>query len=144
MAIDKYREMFDHKVNEKIHFVQAEMSNLPVLSNHYDLALSIGVIHNATSEEEYFHAFSEIYRILKKNGTCILSIFTNDVVTDDLSLVENHFYTIRDREPMILYSKNEILSLLERVGFRSSKVIDEHVTDVGSGSRYVYSVILKK
>lgn len=144
LAIDKYKEMFDNKINEDVNFVKAEMSKLPILSNNYDIALSIGVIHNATSEEEFCNAISELYRIIKKDGTVIMSIFTNDVITDDLTCLENYLYSVKDREPMLLHSKEEINSIINKIGFKSIDVIDEHITDVGSGSRYVYSVVLKK
>lgn len=144
LAIDKYKEMFDDKINENINFINAEMSKLPILSNNYDLVLSIGVIHNATSALEFDNAISELYRVVKKEGTVILSIFTNDVITDDLKYIGNNLYFIDNREPMILYSKKEINNILNKVGFKNISVIDEHITDVGSGNRYVYSVVLKK
>ena len=74
----------------------------------------------------------------------VLSIFTNDIITDDLKLIANNLYSVNEREPMILYSKEEINNILSEVGFKNISVIDEHITDVGSGNRYVYSLVLKK
>lgn len=144
LAIDKYKEMFNDKINENINFVQAEMANLPILSNNYDLALSIGVIHNATNEEEFYKSITEIYRILKNDAVAIISIFTNDVITNDLKYIQNNLYAINDREPMLLHSKEEINEYIKKAGFKFIDIIDEHVTDVGGGNRYVYSVVLKK
>lgn len=144
LAIDKYKEMFHDKINEHINFVEAEMSKLPILSNNYDVALSIGVIHNSKSKEEFYNSVKELFRIIKEEGVVILSIFTNDIITDDLSFIGDNLYSVNEREPMILYSKEEINKILKEIGFKSLKVIDEHITNVGSGNRYVYSVVLKK
>lgn len=144
IAIDKYKEMFSGEINKGINFVQGDMSQLPVLDNTYDLALSIGVIHNALSKEKYINAFNELYRILKKEGILVVSIFTNDVITSDLKKVNKNFYEVEGREPMCLYSKNEINNLIKKIGFNRIKKIDEHVTDVGSGKRNVYTFIAKK
>ena len=144
LAVDKYREMFDDKINRDINFIQADMTSLPVLDNSYDYALSIGVIHNALTKEEYLNAFKELYRVLKKKGILILSIFTDDVISSDLKKVRNNYYEINDREPMYLYSKKDIEKIVKRIGFKKFKKIDEHITDVGSGMRNVFTFIAEK
>ena len=45
---------------------------------------------------------------------------------------------------MILLSKKEIDNLFVKYGFKILKNIDEHITDVGSGKRNVYTILLKK
>lgn len=144
LAIDKYKEMFADPINKDINFIQADMSSLPVLDNTYDYALSIGVIHNALSKESYILAFKELYRVLKNNGTVVVSIFTNDVISSDLKKKAKNYYEILNREPMYLYSKEEILALSKMIGFKKIKVIDEHITDVGSGKRNVFTFVAEK
>lgn len=144
LAIDKYKEMFADPINKDINFIQADMSSLPVLDNTYDYALSIGVIHNALSKESYISAFKELYRVLKNKGTVVVSIFTNDVISSDLKKKAKNYYEILNREPMYLYSKEEILALSKMIGFKKIKVIDEHITDVGSGKRNVFTFVAEK
>lgn len=144
LAIDKYKEMFADPINKDINFIQADMSSLPVLDNTYDCALSIGVIHNALSKESYISAFKELYRVLKNKGTVVVSIFTNDVISSDLKKKAKNYYEILNREPMYLYSKEEILALSKMIGFKKIKVIDEHITDVGSGKRNVFTFVAEK
>ena len=120
------------------------MTNIPVIDNSYYLALSIGVIHNSVTEDEYVNSFKEIYRILAKGGYGLISMFTNDVISSDLIKTGNNTYEIIDRPPMVLFSKEKINKILSDIGFKLIKIVDEHITDVGSGERYVYSILIQK
>ena len=142
LALDKYPNMFNHSLN--INFVKGIMSDIPVIDNSYYLALSIGVIHNSVTEEEYHKSFNEIYRLLEEGGIAIISIFTNDVITDDLIKTGQYTYAIKNRPPMVLYSKKKIKTLVNQIGFKDFKMIDEHITDVGGGKRNVFSFVVKK
>lgn len=142
LAIDKYPEMFDHDSN--ITFIKSQMDNLPIKDSTYYLALSIGVIHNAVSVDEYIKSLKEIYRIIKNDGFAIFSTFTNDVITDDLIKTGDNTYSIKDRPPMVLLDKKQILNIVKDIGFRNIKEIDEHITDVGGGRRNVYTIVIQK
>lgn len=139
IAIDKYKEMYENNNNSNIKFMEADMSNIPFKNNMFNLALSIGVLHNAESINDYKKAIKEIYRILKPKGILLISVFTNDVITDDLINMKDNYYEVKDRPPMVLFSKNEINAFFEKYGFKNLIFIDEHVTDVGSGKRNVYT-----
>lgn len=143
-SVDKYCNMASDLEDENISFMQGCIDNLPIQDTLFDVILSIGVIHNASSLEEYEKAISEMNRILKPKGTIILSVFTNDIITDDLTYIGNSKYEICRREPMILISKEEIESLFIKYGFSITKIVDEHITDVGSGKRNVYTILLQK
>lgn len=142
LAIDKYIEMFDHCSN--INFVRCLMNDIPVVDNSYFLALSIGVIHNSVTPQEYRESIGEIYRILESGGYAIFSTFTNDVISDDLIKTGDNTYLIKNRPPMVLYSKKQIIEMVKNIGFRIIKEVDEHVTDVGSGERNVYTILIQK
>lgn len=142
LAIDKYPDMFGK--NQKINFIECNMDQIPVPNNSYYLALSIGVIHNSVTIDEYKNALAEIYRILEKNGQAIFSTFTNDIITDDLEEYDKNRYRIKDRPPMVLLSKRQINQFIKNSGFKIVKKVDEHITNVGSGERYVYTLLLKK
>ena len=144
MAVDKYTNMATSLYEENIPFTQGCIDDLPIQDNMFDVILSIGVIHNAVTLEEYEKSISEMYRILKKDGTIIFSVFTNDVITDDLTYIGDSRYEINERQPMILLSKEEIDKLFISNKFTIIKKVDEHITDVGSGKRNVYTILLKK
>lgn len=144
LGLDRYMEMFDDPINNGINFIVSKMTKIPVANNSYDLALSIGVIHNSVTKEEYIDALKEIYRILNKKGKVIFSTFTNDVITDDLIKVSINKYEVKNREPMILLSKNEIKKIIEHTGFKNIKEVENHITDVGGGKRNVYTLTFEK
>lgn len=144
-AIDKYSNMATSLIKDNIEFVESSFDNIPFKNECCDNVICIGVLHNAVTETEFLNGVKEIYRILKKNGTAIISVFTNDIITSDLSKVSEHCYTIDERPPMVLYSEKEINNIFEKNGFEFVKKIDKHITDVGNhGARYVYSFIIKK
>lgn len=148
-AIDKNVEMFKYCSKDDIRDISFKVESMDALSeneNFYDLALSIGVFHNATSINELKNAFKEVNRVLKDDAYAIISIFTNDVITSDLTQVnKSDLYLVKNRQPMILISKNKIKQLLNEVGLKLIYVIDEHITDVGGeGRRNVWTVLLQK
>ena len=142
LTLYKYPEMFDHSSN--INFIKGLMNNIPVMDNSYYLALSIGVIHNSVTVEEYEKSLIEIYRILQKGGYALISTFTDDVISSDLTKTGNNTYLIDNRPPMVLLNKEQILNYIHNIGFNLIKVVDEHITDVGGGNRYVYTILIQK
>lgn len=144
LAVDKYPEMFGEDNNKNINFIESLMDKIPVKDESYYLCLSIGVIHNSTTIEEYINALKEIYRITQVRGNVILSTFTDDVITDDLKCIGENKYNIIGRPPMILLSKEKIEKIIKDIGFKIVKIVDEHITDVGIGKRNVYTLLLQK
>ena len=149
LAIDKNIEMFkycEEENNRNIIFKYGRMSKIEENNEKFDLALSIGVIHNATSVNEYKESFKEIYRVLKSKGYAVISMFTNDIITSDLTkMKEECLYEIEGRPPMILMEKNQIKQILSEIGFEFIKEIDEHITDVSEvGKRNVWSITVQK
>ena len=144
IAIDKYSNIATSLTDDNITFMQGCINNLPIQNNMFDVVLSIGVIHNAITLDEYEKSISEMHRILKSDGKIIFSVFTDDIISDDLTFVGNSKYEINGRQPMILLSKEEINNLFNKYGFKVIKTIDEHITDVGSGKRNVYTILLEK
>lgn len=148
IAIDKNIEMFKYsekEENKKITYRYGRMSNIAEDNEKFDFIISIGVIHNATSNSEYIKSFKEIYRLLKKGKKAIISVFTNDIITTDLVKIEENLYSIKDRPSMILMSKEQIKDILDKIGFTIIKEIDEHITDVSEeGKRNVWSITIQK
>lgn len=148
IAIDKNIEMFKYsekEENKKITYRYGRMSNIAEDNEKFDFIISIGVIHNATSNSEYIKSFKEIYRLLKKGKKAIISVFTNDIITTDLVKMEENLYSIKDRPSMILMSKEQIKDILDKIGFTVIKEIDEHITDVSEeGKRNVWSITIQK
>ena len=144
LAVDKYKEMIGNVNAKKINFITACMTDIPVNDNSYDYALSVGVIHNAETVGEYLSALKEIYRILVNGGKCVLSTFTDDVIDDDLVELGNGEYEVKNKPPMVLLSKEKILNFIKTAGFKNIINVDEHITNVQTGKRNVYTVCFEK
>ena len=142
LAIDKNEEMF--KQNNYIHYIQANMDHLPLKDNSYFLVLSIGVIHNAVTIREFEKSIQELERVTVHDGYIVLSVFTNDLITSDLTAYGENIYGVRNRQPMVLLPKNQINRIIYDHHLKIEKTLDEHITDVGIGKRNVYTVLLRK
>lgn len=144
LSIDKYPEMIGDVYSQKINFINCNMDKIPVKDNSYYLTLSIGVIHNSVNITEFNNSIKEINRITNPTGKIILSLFTNDVITEDLTEYGPNLYKIKDRPPMVLLSKEQIKEVLIQHNLKIVTIIDEHITDVGGGKRNVYTLLLQK
>ena len=144
ISLDKYKEMIGNSKKLGVNFISASMNNLPLENDNFDLLLSIGVFHNAINNKEYIDSFKEAYRVLKKGGYMLLSVFTNECISDDLINLGDDCYEIVNRPPMVLKSPVQIIKILQDEGFNIVKEVDKHITDVGIGKRCVYTLLLKK
>lgn len=145
VAVDKNIEMVNIVGLDGIESVQADMSNIPYSDGSFDMVLSIGVIHNATTEKEFEDSIREIARLLKAGKPSIVSVFTNKLISSDLVYESGNCYNLlNDRPPMVLYSKDDIIQMFRKYGLNCEDVIDEHITDVGTGERNVVSFSFSK
>lgn len=143
-ALDKHEKIAFSLQKNKIPFILANMSSIPLKTSNFELILSIGVLHNAISLDELKQSVSEISRLLKPKGYLLCSIFTNDIISDDLTSIKGNVFLISKTLPMILLSKKDINSMFVKNGLYQLKVVDEHITNVGTGERYVYSALFQK
>jgi len=143
-AMDKYPNMATSLKENNIEFYQGTIDDIPFEENTFDNLICIGVLHNATSLNEYVLAIKEMHRVLNNNGYLLYSCFTNNIISEDLTYIDKHLYDIDGREPMILLSKDEIKQMMKDNNFKLVREVEEHITDVGSGQRHVYTILLKK
>lgn len=146
IAIDRHEKLVTPILCKKnIIFFKSEMEKLPVQTSEFDLILSVGVLHNATSLIELERSIQEMARVLKRRGIVVCSIFTNDIISNDLvKMNEEYMFLVNGQLPMLLISKRDIKIILEKNKLTNIQTIDEHITNVGSGDRYVYTFLCEK
>ncbi len=144
IGLDRHLDMARSLIRENIPFVKADMDAIPFLNNTFNLILSVGVLHNALSFEEFRRSVFEISRLLVKNGYCLCSIFTSDIISNDLKMIEKNLFLILNDLPMLLLSKEQIDDVFFENNLSKVRIVNEHVTDVGTGNRYVYTVLFQK
>ena len=67
-AVDKHEKITIALQKNKIPFILANMSSIPLKMATFNLILSIGVLHNAISWDEFRNSISEVSRLLLPNG----------------------------------------------------------------------------
>lgn len=142
-ATDLYDNMSKNINKTEVIYKNADMANIP-FHKRYDLILSIGVLHNANNKKHLEKTIKSISSHLKENGFLICSIFTNKLITDDLTPEKNARFLVADREPMVLLSEQELDCLFKKYNIIKIKELDTHITDVGSGKRFVYTALYKR
>ena len=144
-ALDKHEKIAKNVTDHGIPFIREDICCMSRVGDSlFDLVLSIGVLHNVISETEFKKSIHEMSRVLKKGGYLICSVFTNDLIDDDLRYQFNHKYIICGNLPMMLFSRENVDKFFNSNGLIKVKNIDEHITDVGTGKRYVYTALFKK
>ena len=76
VGIDNCVEFFLLDMNKHLNLVCADCCNLPFDSNSFDFALSIACFHHLISYEKQYDALVELKRVLKKNGTGIITLWS--------------------------------------------------------------------
>ena len=144
-SIDKNQAMVEFVKTFNQNAKECDMSKIDAPSESFDLVLSIGVMHNAVTDEQFNSSISEIARVLKPNAYAVVSIFTNKHISSDLTHQGgNLYYLSHEKPPMILCSQEDIVEKFERAGLALDHFVDEHLTDVGTGERNVLSLCFIK
>lgn len=60
---------------EKGTFIHADALSLPFENNSFDTVFSIAVLHHIPSHAHRMRFVAEAYRVLKPNGTCVLTVW---------------------------------------------------------------------
>ena len=70
----RYAEEFSRKNKVNLKLKQARAENLPFKDNYFDYVLSIAVLHHLNKEEQG-KAVREMFRVLKKEGKAVVSVW---------------------------------------------------------------------
>ena len=72
-AIDKARKIFKNR--ECVTILKADAKKMPFLDNSFDVVVVYYVLNNSINKERA-RIMKEIYRVLKKGGTCVFEDFS--------------------------------------------------------------------
>lgn len=138
-----------HKIGLDKPFVEkrvtkASILDLPYKDGFFDVVLSNGVFHNVTSLKEMELAFEETSRVLKKNGYVCFNLFSSNYVDPSLKRTSDYVYLTREKVPMVLISKGELINLFKKYGLASEGSIAEYEREVATGKRSVMRGVFKK
>ena len=109
-------------------FFKARADNFSIFSNErFDYGLFIATLHCLESEEERKKALEEFYRVLKDNGEGLISVWNSEDARFNKLKGDIYMSWMEKGEKYMryyyLYSKDELIRLLERVGF---EILEEY------------------
>ncbi len=109
--------------------IKANCLDLPFRDNTFDYVLSVAVFHHMDSEEKRVKAFKEVFRVLKPNGTALITVWNKTQPRfifgkKDRYVSWNHKSTTYHRY-YHLFTYNEMGKLAERAGFNIVKLFAE-------------------
>jgi ubiquinone/menaquinone biosynthesis C-methylase UbiE len=116
IALELVRQASATFGNDRFHFLNSDVRQLPFAADRFDLLYSMGTIEHFP---EYKAAATELYRVMKPNGTAIIGVpnkldpFLRPLLVSVLSLFGLYPYGMEKS-----FTPKELQRLLESVGFR--------------------------
>ncbi len=123
----------------------ADMCSLPYEDSSFHFVIANGVYHNVSSIEVFKQALYETARVMIKDGILCINVFTGRSI-DSSSLkpcTSRHIYRTNEGTAMILLPPDELLSLLEGIGFSSQQSVIEYERELNTGRRSVLRSVFK-
>lgn len=100
------------KLNNNKNFKVAKLESIPFNKEYFDYIICNAVLHFANNEIRFFKMFSELFRVLKTNGTLFIRMTSNFGIENLVSEIENGVYNIPDGSTRFLLT-NAILDKLK-------------------------------
>lgn len=120
--------------------VLGSITSLPYPNAFFDVIVTTGVLHQATSLADYQLALSELSRVAKDNCLVLLNIFTNKVLDDSYTFLDDTKLSIQTKEglSMTLLPKDMFISLMTANGFQLLDDYGEDIKAENTGPRAVF------
>lgn len=125
----KLAELNAKKNKIKCSLIKADVTNLSFEDNFFDYAIFIAALHCIKGDKKRRVAVKEMYRVLKKGGKAVISVWSknHEIIHNrlgDISVpwtldgrkLQRHYY---------IYEREELRKLLEKTGFKILEVKEE-------------------
>jgi len=137
----------NQKINAKLFKSKVDKLNKEDFPDEmFDYGLFISSLHCLESKEERENALKEFYRVLKKGSEGLISVWDSEDKRFNklkgevyMSWKENNILNMRY---YYLYNKQELIDLLEKIGFKTFEVYEPRLSDRFSKKNLI--IIVKK
>ena len=96
---------------DKTKFTVASLENIPFNNNEFNYIICNAVLHFANTKNHFFAMFSELFRVLKPNGTLFIRMTSNFGIENLVTNIKDGVYKIPDGSMRFLLTE----SLLEKL-----------------------------
>jgi len=126
---------------QKEHFIEAELKQMPYESNSFDHVICIAVLHFANDLNQYLKMFEELLRILKPQGSLLIRTATNIGIENQVQEMSNGVFNLPDGSTRFLLT-TEILESLE--SDNRFEWIENVKTTIVKDKRAMTTLVIKK
>ena len=115
IGLDNSKEFIKICLEQNLNVVFSDMTKLPFTDNKFNNLISIASFHHLTNNEDRIKAIQEMSRVLKPNGTVIMSIWSKNQPqkTKKFLIIGNTLMEgLRRTEILLHFKTDEIKSLI--------------------------------
>ena len=119
---------------------------IPAEDQAFDIVVSTGVLHQATSVAEYRDAAKEVARVLREGGYLLQNVFTNLAWDETYEVVSDDGQTVRTQEGLLmtLLSRDQFVGIMQDAGLELAAEQSHDVVGENTGPRAVYRTFFRK
>ncbi|HIE45828.1 MAG TPA: class I SAM-dependent methyltransferase, partial [Flavobacteriaceae bacterium] len=98
-------------------FKVAKLEAIPFNKDYFDYIICNAVLHFANNEIHFFKMFSELFRVLKTNGTLFIRMTSDFGIENSVNEIENGVYDIPDGSTRFLLTNTILEKLKNKYNF---------------------------
>lgn len=118
-----------------------KIENLPYNDEKFDHIICSAVLHFAEDETHFFKMFSELIRVLKKEGTLFIRMTTDVGVRHTIFNNKNGVYNLKDGSTRFLITRDILTFLLNKYNL---ELIAPFKTTVVEDLRSMATIVIRK
>ena len=104
-------------LNNNQNFKVAKLEAIPFNKDYFDYIICNAVLHFANNEIHFFKMFSELFRVLKTNGTLFIRMTSDFGIENLVNEIENGVYNIPDGSTRFLLTNTILEKLKNKYNF---------------------------
>jgi len=104
-------------LNNIQNFKVAKLESIPFNKDYFDYIICNAVLHFANNEIHFFKMFSELFRVLKTNGTLFIRMTSDFGIENLVNKIENGVYNIPDGSTRFLLTNTILEKLKNKYNF---------------------------
>ncbi|WP_111707764.1 class I SAM-dependent methyltransferase [Lutibacter citreus] len=127
--------------NQKNHFKQAVVENIPFETNYFNHVICNAVLHFAKDLSRFLEMFEELLRILKPEGSLFIRMASNFGMENQVEYLNNGNYKLPDGSTRFLLTTEILEYIQNKFNFT---LLEDVKTTIVQNKRCMTTLVLKK